>query len=475
MQVHLVDGTYELFRHHFAVPSHLDPDGMEVAATRGVVGSVLMMLEGGATHVGVATDHVVESFRNELWPGYKTSAGMDPELLAQFPVHRGRAARPRRRGVGDGRRRSRRRAGQRGRGRGGRRARRARDHLHAGQGPRASASWATGSCSSTGAARPSATKPASIAKFGVPPESIPDYLALVGDTADGFPGIPGWGAKSTGDRARALPAPRGDPDAREGLGRRRARRDEARHEPRRPARDDADLFKMLAILRVDADVGHGRRLALDRAGARLRRLVRAARRTRAWRREPTSWRNEEPKRTMTSSEPPTTGADDAVVIDRVRPEVAVVRMNRPDRRNAMNYPLLSGLYGAFEELREDPECRVIVLTGAGQGFCAGLDLVRRGGDAAHGGARPPPGRDAGPAVHRAADPHDAQPAATDHRRGQRCRFGWGSRADARQRHPHRGRVRALQRRVHQGRAVRVRHRDELDPAPAHRRVACRTS
>ncbi len=75
-----------------------------------------------------------------------------------------------------------------------------------------------------------------------------------------------------------------------------------------------------------------------------------------------------------SSEPAATGAGDAVVIDRVRPEVAVVRMNRPDRRNAMNYPLLSGLYGAFEELRDDAECRVVVLTGTGPGFCAGLDL-----------------------------------------------------------------------------------------------------
>ena len=78
MHVHLVDGTYELFRHHFAVPAHRDPDGMEVAATRGVVGSVLMMLEGGATHLGVATDHVVESFRNELYLPYKTSAEWIP-------------------------------------------------------------------------------------------------------------------------------------------------------------------------------------------------------------------------------------------------------------------------------------------------------------------------------------------------------------------------------------------------------------
>ena len=86
MKVHLVDGTYELFRYHFALPSHVTADGREVAATRACVGTVLQMLEEGATHVGVATDHVIESFRNDLWPGYKTSAGMPPELLGQFPL-----------------------------------------------------------------------------------------------------------------------------------------------------------------------------------------------------------------------------------------------------------------------------------------------------------------------------------------------------------------------------------------------------
>src|SRR3954453_16178929 len=87
MDVHLVDGTYELFRQfHAKRPPHQDPSGQEVGATRAVVGSVLAMLEGGATHIGVATDHVIESFRNELWPDYKTSAGMPPELLAQFPL-----------------------------------------------------------------------------------------------------------------------------------------------------------------------------------------------------------------------------------------------------------------------------------------------------------------------------------------------------------------------------------------------------
>ena len=86
MQIHLVDGTYELFRHFFAMPSHRDADGREVAAVRGVVASILGMITAGATHVGVATDHVIESFRNGLWRGYKTSAGVDPILLAQFPL-----------------------------------------------------------------------------------------------------------------------------------------------------------------------------------------------------------------------------------------------------------------------------------------------------------------------------------------------------------------------------------------------------
>ena len=84
MQIHLIDGTYELFRHFYAVPSARDEDGREVGAVRGVVGSVLGMINRGATHVGVATDHVIESFRNRMWPGYKTGAGIDPDLLSQF-------------------------------------------------------------------------------------------------------------------------------------------------------------------------------------------------------------------------------------------------------------------------------------------------------------------------------------------------------------------------------------------------------
>src|SRR3977135_2876924 len=86
VDVHLVDGTYELFRHYYALPSARDRDGREIAAVRGVVASVLGMLNGGATHVAVATDHVIESFRNGLWPDYKTGEGIDPDLLSQFPL-----------------------------------------------------------------------------------------------------------------------------------------------------------------------------------------------------------------------------------------------------------------------------------------------------------------------------------------------------------------------------------------------------
>src|SRR6516164_7309077 len=86
MKVHLVDGTYELFRHFFAVPPAVDANGQDVGAVRGVLGTVLSMIERGATHIGVATDHVVESFRNDLYAGYKTSEGVPPELLSQFPI-----------------------------------------------------------------------------------------------------------------------------------------------------------------------------------------------------------------------------------------------------------------------------------------------------------------------------------------------------------------------------------------------------
>src|ERR1700726_2493866 len=86
LEVYLVDGTYELFRHYYALPSARDQNGCEVAAVRGVLASVLGMIKAGATHIAVATDHVIESFRNGLWPSYKTEEGIDPDLRAQFQL-----------------------------------------------------------------------------------------------------------------------------------------------------------------------------------------------------------------------------------------------------------------------------------------------------------------------------------------------------------------------------------------------------
>ncbi|MEP6624550.1 MAG: 5'-3' exonuclease H3TH domain-containing protein [Acidimicrobiia bacterium] len=252
MFVHLVDGTYELFRHHFAVPSHLDPSGMDVAATRGVVGSLLMMLEGGATHVAVATDHVVESFRNDLYDGYKTSEGMEPVLLAQFPVLEDALAAL---GVTVW----------------------AMEQQEADDGMAAGAHVARedprvervfictpdkdlGQCVGGTVVqldrRKSEIRDAEGVreKFGVGPASIPDYLALVGDTADGFPGIKGWGAKSTAtvlahyEHLEVIPALAKDwaIDVRGAV-----KLATALHE----GREDADLFKVLATLRTDHPVG----------------------------------------------------------------------------------------------------------------------------------------------------------------------------------------------------------------------------
>ena len=194
MQVHLVDGTYELFRYHFALPSHVTGDGREVAATRGAVGTVLQMLEEGVTHVGVATDHVIESFRNELWPGYKSSAGIERDLLAQFPlleealVALGVAVFPMVEYEADD-------------------ALGAAAALAAAD-DRVERVWICtpdkdlGQCVGGRVVQLDRRKQVVLDadgvkdKFGVWPESIPDYLGLVGDSADGFPGLAGWGAKS---------------------------------------------------------------------------------------------------------------------------------------------------------------------------------------------------------------------------------------------------------------------------------------
>lgn len=195
MQVHLVDGTYELFRHHFAVPSHVNADGQEVAAVRGVLGSMLQLLEGGATHVGVATDHVVESFRNDLYDGYKSGEGIEPELLSQFPLLEDALAAagivvwPMVEHEADD-------------GLGSAAAMAAADD-RVDQVIICTPDKDLGQCVvgdrvvQLDRRKDVVLDEAGVtAKFGVRPSSMADWLALVGDTADGFPGLPGWGAKS---------------------------------------------------------------------------------------------------------------------------------------------------------------------------------------------------------------------------------------------------------------------------------------
>ena len=194
MKVHLVDGTYELFRQNFGRAAK-EPDAGPYAATTGVLGSTLQLFADGATHVAVASDHVIESFRNDMWAGYKTSAGMPPELLAQIPIVEEALVAM---GVTTW----------------------AMVEVEADDALGAAAAVADaderveqvlivtpdkdlGQCvrgtrvvQYDRRKREIIDEDGVIAKFGVPPESIPDYLGLVGDSADGFPGIAGWGAKS---------------------------------------------------------------------------------------------------------------------------------------------------------------------------------------------------------------------------------------------------------------------------------------
>jgi 5'-3' exonuclease len=196
LEIYLIDGTYELFRHYYALPSARDREGREVAAVRGVLKSVLGMIKGGATHLAVASDQIIESFRNNLWPGYKTGQGIDPDLWAQFPLLEetlaaaGIVVWPMVEFEAD-------------------------DALAAGAALAARdplvdrvvictpdkdlAQCVRGArvVQLNRRTRVTLAEAGVIRKFGVPPESIPDYLALVGDSADGYPGLPGWGAKST--------------------------------------------------------------------------------------------------------------------------------------------------------------------------------------------------------------------------------------------------------------------------------------
>jgi 5'-3' exonuclease len=195
MNIHLIDGTYELFRYFFAVPSSKTDNGQEIGAVRGVLGSVFSMIDSGATHLGVATDHVVESFRNDLYTDYKTSEGVAPELLSQFPILEealqamGVVVWPMTYFEAD-------------------------DALAAAAAKAAKdervhqvlictpdkdlAQSVVGSRVVQVDRRRNIVRDeaAIVEKFGVKPESIPDYLAVTGDSADGYPGILGWGAKA---------------------------------------------------------------------------------------------------------------------------------------------------------------------------------------------------------------------------------------------------------------------------------------
>ena len=206
MDVHLIDGTYELFRHYYALPSARDANGMEVAAVRGVVASILSMVRApqsdrgrdsgqGATHVGVATDHVIESFRNELWRDYKTSQGIDADLLLQFPLLEEAIAAlgvrvwPMVEFEADDALAAAAEAAARD-------VRVARVIICTPDKDLAQCVRGTRVVQMNRRTRAVLDEAGVIAKFGVPPASIPDYLALVGDAADGYPGLPGWGAKS---------------------------------------------------------------------------------------------------------------------------------------------------------------------------------------------------------------------------------------------------------------------------------------
>jgi 5'-3' exonuclease len=249
--VHLVDGTYELFRHFYGVPSHRTGAG-EVAATRGVLRSVLGLVEEGATHVGVATDHVIESFRNELWPGYKDGAGVDPELKAQFPLVEealealgvtvwamvedeadDALASAAAVAAADDR----------------------VDEVLVCTPDKDLAQCVGGKVVQLDRRQRRRYDAAAVReKFGVDPASIPDYLALVGDSADGFPGLPGWGASSSAlvlahyGRLDAVPAAATDWAVSVRNSRRLAATLAAE-------RERALLFRTLATLRTDCAVG----------------------------------------------------------------------------------------------------------------------------------------------------------------------------------------------------------------------------
>ena len=270
MRVHLVDATYELFRAFFGAPAASDAAGRPVGAVRGLLATLVSLLrEPGVTHVACAFDHVIESFRNELFPGYKTSEGVAPELLAQFhPAERAAAAL----GVvvwpmvefeaDDALATA---------------AARLRDEPEVEQVVICSPDKDLSQCivgtrviCRDRRRRLDRDAAGVVARFGVPPSSIPDWLALVGDAADGIPGVPGWGEKSASAvLARyltidAIP----DEQALWGVDVRNPDRLAA---ALRGHRVEAALYRRLATLRTDVPLAEG--LAeLEWQGARRREL-----------------------------------------------------------------------------------------------------------------------------------------------------------------------------------------------------------
>jgi 5'-3' exonuclease len=252
VNVHLVDGTYELFRHFFAVPSKLDDSGQEIGATRGVLRWTLNLLEEGATHVGVATDHVIESWRNDVWATYKDGSGVDWALKSQFPLLEealealGVTVWAMVEDEADDALAS--------------AARTAAADDRVEQVLICTVDKDLGQCVGGKVVQVDRRKgivldaAAIEEKFGVPPMSIPDWLALVGDSADGFPGLKGWGKSSAAAVLRRyghledVPPSGADWD----VGVRNARGLAATLANQR---EEAALFKVLATLRTDCDIG----------------------------------------------------------------------------------------------------------------------------------------------------------------------------------------------------------------------------
>jgi len=252
MDIYLIGGTYELFRYFYAVPSSKDASGQEIGAVRGVLGSILTMIEGGATHIGVATDHVIESFRNDLYRDYKTGEGVDPELLSQFPIlekalqSMGVLVWPMIEFEADDALASAAAKAAK--------DKRVRRVIICTPDKDLSQCVVGSRVVQLDRRRESFRDEAGvIAKFGIKPWSIPDYLAVVGDNADGFPGIAGWGAKAAAAVFSQYPHLEDIPkdwqhwDA-------SLRRARPLAEALFADWDDALLFRTLATLRVDVPV-----------------------------------------------------------------------------------------------------------------------------------------------------------------------------------------------------------------------------